>query len=45
MPKLSLLKRWYIRHRLPEHSDWGRMVLISAGWAMMIYITYLIFNK
>ena len=44
MAKLSLFKRWYIRHRLPEHKQWLTMVLISAGWAMLIFCLYKLLN-
>ena len=44
MSKFSLLKRWYIRHRLPGHTDWATMLLISAGWAMLIFCLYKLMN-
>lgn len=42
--KLKAKRRWYLRHKWPEHSDWGRMVVMSAGWAMLIWLVYLIAN-
>jgi hypothetical protein len=45
MAKVRLYKRWYLRHRYPVHIDWGKMVVMSAGWAMLLFIVYRLTNS
>lgn len=38
MEKLSLWKRWYIRHRMPNHLREFMMWCGVAGWIVLLYI-------